>query len=116
MYLDGEGVLQDYLEAMKWFKLACTARDKNGKVFFGNFCASQLGGMYLLGTGVKEDLIRAHMWLNISGLDNPHLEKGQKEYFGEGRLERLTKRMTQKQIAEAQKLARECMAKNFNSC
>ena len=66
-----------------------------------NCAASQyfLGVMYLKGYGVLQDFVQAHIWFNIAA------SKG----YGKARshLDKLTKRMSPDQIAEAQKLARE---------
>jgi TPR repeat protein len=66
-----------------------------------------LGVMYLRGIGVLQDFSRAHMWLNIASSQghkraNEHLEK-------------LTKDMSTDQVEEAQKLARECVARNYRN-
>jgi uncharacterized protein len=58
-----------------------------------------LGVMYANGEGVPQDDVTAHMWLNLS------VAKGNLTAL-EAR-DRVAKRMTPAQIAEAQKLARE---------
>ena len=60
MYKNGEGILQDYKTAVKWYTLA--AEQGN---FFGQF---NLGWMYYDGKGVLQDDIYAHMWWNIAAL------------------------------------------------
>ncbi len=66
-----------------------------------------LGVMYLKGTGVLQDYSRAHMWLNIAS------SQGHKK--ANVYLEKLTKEMSVDQVVEAQKLARECVAKNYKN-
>lgn len=61
-----------------------------------------LGQMCLEGMGVLQDFSQAHMWFNISA------SRGHKK--AKAHLDRLTKKMSPDQIAEAQKLAREWMA------
>lgn len=63
-----------------------------------------LGLMYLKGLGVLQDFCRAHLWLNIAS------SKGHKK--ARTQLEKLTKRMSAQQVAEAQNLARLWAAKN----
>jgi TPR repeat protein len=63
-----------------------------------------LGLMYLKGLGVLQDFCRAHLWLNIAS------SQGHKK--ARIQLEKLTKRMSAHQVAEAQKLARVWAAKN----
>ncbi len=55
--------------------------------------------MYHNGRGVTQDYVQAHMWFNLAAA------RGLK--FPEKRRDRLAKKMTPAQIAEAQKLARE---------
>lgn len=64
--------------------------------------------MYKKGEGVTKDYVRAHMWLNLAA------SKGSKE-ASEDR-ETVAKEMTPTQIAEAQKMARECEKKNYKNC
>jgi TPR repeat protein len=67
-----------------------------------------LGVMYLKGTGILQDFSRAHMWLNIAS------SQGHKK--ANVYLEKLTKEMSAEQVVEAQKLARECVARNYKGC
>jgi TPR repeat protein len=65
-----------------------------------------LGGMYFFGHGVPKDRVYSHMWVTLaaangaSGIDKMREEKD----------------MTPAQIAEAQKLARECVRKKYKDC
>ena len=99
-YTTGQGVVQNYAEAARWFRLA-TAK---------GFPAAQfnLGVMYGNGQGVIQDYVRAHMWLNIAAI------KGYKD-AAKSR-DSTAAKMTSQQIAEAQKLARECLQRNFKAC
>ena len=65
--------------------------------------------MYGLGTGVLQDYVRAHMWFNIAAIS------GKSKNASKNR-DTVAKRMTPAQIAEAQKLARECVAKKYKGC
>ncbi len=95
LYYNGQGVLQDYREASKWFKKSA----EQGK---GNFVAQHfLGLMYFAGKGVIQDYVMAHMYWNLAssyGYEDAITMKGIVET-----------NMTSSQIAEAQKLAREWM-------
>ena len=52
------GLVQDHKESCKWYEKAAEQ---------GNTAAQfRLGVMYSLGEGVTQDLIKAHMWYNIS--------------------------------------------------
>ncbi len=91
MYADGRGVVQDFMEAAKWYRKAAEQ---------GHLIAQdELGRMYALGRGVAQDYVLAHMWLNLAAA------KGMTDAAKER--DELTSRMTSAQIAEAQRLARE---------
>ena len=67
-----------------------------------------LGAMYDKGTGVLQDYVMAHMWLNIAAA-NGH------EKAGEFR-QKIAGQMTSADISEAQKMARECMNNKYKNC
>ena len=98
MYYEGNGLPQDNKEAVKWFRLA--AEQGNAAAQF------YLGVMYGNGTGVVQDFIYAHMWWNIAASNG--VDKGNKK--------KVEERMTTSDISEAQKLARECVKKNYKGC
>ena len=66
-----------------------------------------LGKMYEEGRGVPQDYERAHMWFNLAALSGE---------YGIVDRHRIAQKMTPQQIAEAQKLARECQQRNFKGC
>jgi TPR repeat protein len=99
-YENGQGVVQDYAEAISWYKLAAAQGLASAQ--------SNLGAMYYNGQGVVQDYTRAHMWFNLAAV------KGYS--VGVKNRDMIAKQMTQQQIAEAQKLARECQARNFKNC
>ncbi len=102
MYDNGFGVTQDYKAAFKWYKLAAEQGHANAQL--------DLSIMYRNGEGVIQDYTLALMWLNIAasqGDDNM--------FFKLSRWDFKTK-MTPSQIEKAQKLARECIAKNYKGC
>ncbi len=100
MYKEGLGVPQDYQETMKWYRLAAEQGD--------SWSQYSLGSMYDEGQGVPQDYISAHMWYNISA-SNDYL-------LGQIKRDEIAEKMTAEQIAEAQKLAKECVAKNYEGC
>lgn len=94
----GEGVVQNYAEALRLYKLAA-AQNKVDR---------SLGSMYAKGSGVVQDYIRAHMWWNIAASFGDKLaEKNRDE---------IETYMTRQQVAEAQRMALDCQAKNFKNC
>ena len=59
-------------------------------------------------SGLPEDKVLAYIWWNLAaanGHENASKNKGI-----------IAKRMTSSQIAEAQKLSRECLRKNYKNC
>ncbi|MEH6646523.1 tetratricopeptide repeat protein [Sulfitobacter sp.] len=90
MYRKGEGVIQDYAEAVKWYRKAA----EQGYAL----AQSNLGVVYASGEGVIQDNLYAHMWLNIAAsLDDEEAP----EYR-----DRVAKKMTPEDIPQAQKLGK----------
>lgn len=91
LYLRGNGTLQDFEEAVKWFQLAAEQ----------NYAPAQyeLGLLYHLGQGVSIDNEKSYMWLNLSaaaGLEQATLAR-----------DKVTRLLSSKQLIQAQKAARE---------
>ena len=99
-YDNGLGVVQDYAEAARLYKLAAAQGHASAQ--------SNLGGMYGKGEGVAQDYTRAHMWWNLAAAKGESIAVKNRDV--------VAKQMTQQQVAEAQKLARECQARNFKNC
>ena len=96
----GRGVVQDYAEALRWYKLAAAQGHASAQ--------SNLGTMYDKGQGVIQDYTRAHMWFNLAAVTGSTNAVKNRDI--------VAKQMTSQQVAEAQKLARECQARNFKNC
>ena len=94
MYHKGEGVPQDYAKSVEWYRKA----GQRGQAF----SQLQVGIAYEKGQGVPQDYAQAHMWFNLAAANGDILAAGFRD--------RLSRRMTPAQIAEAQRLAREWMA------
>ena len=99
MYNNGNGVVQDHAEAARWYKLAAVQGDVSAQIY--------LGASYGTGEGVMQDYVRAHMWYNLSAVKNSSAAVFR---------DIIAKKMTSQQITQAQKLARECQARNFKNC
>lgn len=100
MYRRGYGVLKDYAEAAKWYRLAAEQGDADAQ--------KNLGIMYEKGYGVPQDNVVSHMWYNISSANGA-------ENAAENRDKRAGK-MTQAAIEKAQAMARECMSSGYTKC
>ena len=93
MYYHGQGVTQDYKQAVYWWQKSAEQGYVGAQL--------NLGLMYAYGLGVIEDYVTARMWFNISG--NPREASEE--------IDKLSKRMTPQQIEEAQRMAREWVEK-----
>ena len=90
MYLNGQGVPQDDVQAVKWTRLA--ADQGNASAQFN------LGVMYDDGQGVPQDDVQAHKWYNLAAAQGD-------ANFAKIR-DLVAKQMTPQQIAQAQELKR----------
>ena len=100
MYTKGEGANQDYQKAVKWYRLSAEQ---------GNAIAQyNIGAMYAMGNDVSQDYARAYMWFSLAASNGGrNAEKG---------LESVAKEMTPSQIADAQRMARDCETMNYKNC
>ena len=136
MYHNGWGVPQDYKEAVYWYRLAVeqgyaiaqynlglmyekgkgVPKDDKEAVRLYRLAAEQgyadaqgnLGVMYVFGKGVTKDFVYAHMWGNIALMNGNEIGASVRGHVAE--------KMTSSQIEEAQRLARECVKKNYKGC
>ena len=91
MYINGQGVPQDYPKAVVLFRLAADQGNAGAQV--------KLGAMYEEGKGVPQDLVLAHKWYNLASASGDTVSIQLRD--------NLAKQMTPTQIVEAQELARE---------
>jgi uncharacterized protein len=86
--------------AKRWFSMAADQGDRDAMF--------ELGVVHAEGIGTLQNFVTAHMWLNITSS------------FGNVKArtyrDKIAKKMTPAQIAEAQKLARECVKKKYKGC
>lgn len=98
-YAKGVGVEKDLKEAVKWYSKAAEQ---------GNVDAQyNLGLCYQWGAGVDENYVEAYKWILIAGAD----EQSVRAYPINQTKDIIAKKITKKQIAEAQKKAREFIEK-----
>ena len=67
-----------------------------------------LGRMYHQGLGVPQNYVYAHMWWHIAASSGNTWASNERD--------RVAKKMTPTQIAEAQNLAHECVRKKYKGC
>ena len=100
MHDEGNGVLKDKTEAVKWYLLSAKQAYSHAQY--------NLGYMHKEGEGVLKDYMASHMWYNISSA-NGH------PYAGEWR-DKVADVMTPDAIEKATEMARECMASDYKKC
>ena len=95
MHREGLGTLQDYAEAIRWFRETINSS-------FGHAAAQNaLGSMHEKGMGTVKDNIKAHMWWNLADYNGNAIARENRD--------EVEKIMTSLQVIEAQSLARECI-------
>ena len=90
-YVKGRGVVQDYVEAVKWFRKAAEQAEAAAQ--------TSLGVAYADGDGVIKDYVQAYQWFNLASAQG---DESAKQF-----LSALEQRMTPEQVGEGQRLARE---------
>jgi TPR repeat protein len=105
MYASGNGVLQDYQEALKWYRLAAEQGHAKAQL--------NLAVMYGNGQGVARDYALAYMWAYVAAANEA---TGEVRKLSDGIQTFVAKQMKAGQIAEAQELAKKCIANNFKGC
>ena len=100
MYANGLSGTFDYKTAVKWYTLAAEQGNSKSQYY--------LGMMYYEGEGVIQDNIYAHMWGDIAASNGNE--------NGATLTDIAARKMTYDDISAAQKLARECLAKNYKGC
>ncbi len=96
MCADGRGVPQNYAEAVKWYRKAAEQGFAPARY--------NLGVMYSKGERMPKDYVSAHIWFNLAAAQGHEDAQRSRDI--------LAKRMTLVQIAEAQRMAGEWMAKH----
>ena len=136
MYQNGQGVIQNYKIAVKWYKLSAEQGHPDAQSNLGNMYTKgdgviqnyktavkwyrlsaeqgnadaqfHLGTRYALGRGVTTNNIYAHMWSNIAA------SSGHKDASSVRDI--VSKKMTSSEISTAQQLASECLEKKYKGC
>lgn len=94
---------EDYAKAHKWYKKAAAQRHADAQY--------NLGLLYAYGRGVPQDYVRAYMWWSLAAQSTGSAEESE-----ESMLDKVARRMTPAQIAEAQRLSQQCQAQQFVGC
>lgn len=90
MHANGEGVEQDATEAVRWYRKAAEQDHAQGQL--------NLGWMYANGQGVEKDYVTAYCYYALAARTDPSAARNR---------DSLKRKMSPRQIAEAQRLVRE---------
>ncbi len=90
----------NYAEAVKWLRLLAAHGHTSAQY--------NLGVMYANGLGVAQDYVHAHMWFNLGATSDDAEAVNNRDFFA--------KKMTSRQIVQAQQMASDCQQKNFKGC
>lgn len=99
-FQEGLVLPKDYKKAVSYFRLSAEQGDDWGQ--------NQLGLAYRDGKGVIQHYQIAHMWLNISSSNGNPVATSERA--------KLETRMSKEQIADAQDLAKRCLASGYRRC
>lgn len=100
IYGEGQGVEKDAEAALAWSISAAELGSPPAQL--------NLGLIYERGIFTPQDYVKAHMWLNLAG--------AQGNEYARTKREEVEGKMTLQSIEKAQRLARECMKKNYQDC
>ncbi len=98
MFDQGESVVQNHQEAVKYCRLAAAQGRANAQASLG----------MMQGQGIPKDVVRAHMWLDLAALRGNSLAEHGRNL--------LAKKMSPFQITEAQGMADDCEKNNYQDC
>ena len=101
MYRDGQGVAQDYTQALLWWRKAAELGVIDAQLALGN--------IYAGGTGVARDHVQAYMWFHI--VTQQSEDAWLRGIAGSNR-EALAARMTGAEVTKAETLAAEWQAEH----
>ena len=91
LYIDGQGVPQDYGEALNWFKRSADQDYVKAQL--------NLGALYSSGKGIKRDYVQAYKWFNICAGKGDAKCIAKRDFVG--------KQLKASQLATAQRLSSE---------
>jgi TPR repeat protein len=103
LFYRGDAIEQDLNSSIYWFQLAANQNSSEAQQYLA----------YIYSNGaVPEDLVKAGMWMTLSA-ENPDPRHQKKRT---NLLKFLTSKMSAEQIAQAQLLAKKCVAQQYKDC
>jgi TPR repeat protein len=100
-YRLGEGVPENYIEAVKWYRLAAQQGHMDAQ--------NRLAWQYYIGRGVPTNFLKAYGWWSMAAAQGDEDASANKSLM-------LTNKMTPQQIAEAQAYATRCFENDYKGC
>jgi TPR repeat protein len=100
MYEKGQGLPQDFKAAVDLYLRASRQGLSTGQI--------NLARMYANGRGVNQDLTLAYVWANVAAVTGDLNGLYDRSLYG--------RRLSSREIARAQELAKRCLASNLNKC
>ncbi|AUH62925.1 sel1 repeat family protein [Paracoccus zhejiangensis] len=107
MYAIGQGVTQDHVQAVHWFRLAALQGHPSAQY--------ALGSMYEGGEGLQRDIVKAYMWLHISSV-NPNQSSAIAAHSAEQVRDIIANSMTADEVADALLRSRACLDSSYREC
>ena len=99
-YYVGEGVPQNFTEAVKWYRMA--ARQGNA------VAQNNLRMMYSIGSGLPKNFIRAYVWASVAAAQGNEQAMANRNVVAD--------ELTRAQLARAQRMAMRCFDSNYRDC
>jgi TPR repeat protein len=99
LHANGHGMARDDGAAVEWYRRAAEQDNMLAQI--------RLAVMYRRGRGVRQDPVTAHLWASLAARDHKHLKNVATAFR-----QALEKDMAPAQVAEAEQLAREWLAKH----
>ena len=100
MYADGEGVPENDVEAVRWYRLAA----EQGLAL----AQYNLGVMYADGEGVPENDVEAYVWFSVAAAQGHETARGNRDIVSE--------QLTPDQRARGQEIAAKCFESDYQDC
>jgi uncharacterized protein len=98
IYTEGRGVPQDYAEAARWYRLAADQGEPQAQYNLGAYYANGQAGR-------RPDFVNAYMWFNLAAVHFKQSDPRRNRAINSREL--MAKQLTEEQLAEAQRRARE---------
>ena len=99
-YYVGEGIPQNFTEAVKWYRMA--ARQGNA------VAQNNIGMMYSIGSGLPKNFIRAFVWASVAAAQGNEQAMANRDVVAD--------ELTRVQLARAQRMAMRCFDSNYRDC